>query len=124
MKNRGQTLVATLVVIAIIGVLAVAMLKGSGAFGGESASPRKDGKGQTTVGLAQYRAKDEVCRSNLGQVRLSISINTDADENRPASLQDLKLPKEFSLCPIGKEAYVYDPASGRVTCPHPGHEKY
>jgi hypothetical protein len=121
---RGQTLVATLVVITIIAVLSVALWKGSGAFGGPGPSPRKDGKGQTVLGQVQYKAKDEVCRSNLGQVRMAITLNTDTDENHPASLQDLKLPKEFSFCPIGKEGYVYDPADGTVTCPHPGHEKY
>jgi hypothetical protein len=116
--------VATLVVIAIIGILAVVMLKGSGAFGGQTGSPRKDGKGQTIIGQTTYRAKDEVCRSNLGQVRMSIQVNTDSEENHPATLQELKLPAEFSYCPIGKEPYVYDPSSGKVSCPHPGHENY
>ena len=122
--RRGQTLVASLIVIAIIGILAVALMKGSGMFSGEAKSPRKDGKGTTTMGLAQYKARDEVCRSNLGQVRMSININTSTDEEHPATLQDLKLPAEFMRCPIGKEPYVYDPATGQVDCPHPGHEKY
>ena len=125
MKNsRGQKLVATLIVIAIIGVLSVAMWKGSGAFGSPAASPRKDGKGATVLGQTTYRAKDEVCRSNIGQVRLSIQVNTNTDEEHPATLQDLKLPSEFYVCPIGKEPYTYDATTGVVACPHPGHEKF
>ncbi len=124
MKNsRGQTLVATLIVLTIIAVLSVAIWKGSGMFG-KGGSSRKDGKGETVLGQTMYRAKDEVCRSNLNQVKQSITLNTSTDEEPPASLQDLKLPKEFSFCPIGKEPYQYDPATGKVTCPHPGHEKY
>jgi len=127
MKNqRGQTLVATLIVIAIMCVLAVVLLKGSGAFAGAGAnqSPRKDGKGTTTVGLVKYAAKDDVCRSNIGQVRMAIQIATNTDEQHPATIKELKLPAEFSFCPVGKELYVYDQASGTVRCVHPGHEKY
>ncbi|MEZ0325865.1 MAG: type II secretion system protein [Fimbriimonas sp.] len=124
MKNtRGQTLVATLIVITIIAVLSVALWKGSGMFGAGGSS-RKDGKGETIIGQTMYRARDEVCRSNLNQVRSSIQINTTVEDEHPATIQDLKLPAEFSVCPIGKEPYVYDPATGKVTCPHPGHEKY
>jgi hypothetical protein len=122
--TRGQTLVATLIVIAIIAVLSVVLWKGSGAFGKGAGSPRKDGKGATVLGQVTYSAKDEVCRSNLNQVRLSIQVNTTADEEHPATLQDLKLPPEYSNCPIGKEPYAYDPAAGKVACPHPGHENY
>jgi hypothetical protein len=124
MKNKGQTLVATLVVIAIIAVLSVALWKGSGMFGSPAPSPRKDGKGQTVLGRVQYSAKDEVCRSNLNQVRLSITANDPTGDEHPATLGDLRLPKEFSFCPIGKEPYIYDPATAKVQCPHPGHENY
>ena len=122
--QRGQTLVASLIVIAIILVLAVVLLRGSGAFTGAPASNRADGKGTTVVGAVRYEAKDEVCKSNLGQVRQAIQIAAPLDEDFPATLQDTKLPSEFYACPIGKEPYQYDPATGVVRCPHPGHEKY
>ncbi len=125
MRRRGQTLVASMIVLVIIMILAVVMLKGSGTFGkpGEK-SARPDGKGHTIIGLTKYAAKDDVCRSNLGQVRESIQINSTTEDTPPASLKDLKLPAEFSSCPVGHEPYVYDPQTGQVHCPHLGHEKY
>ena len=123
--QRGQTLVATLIVIVIMCVLAVVLLQGSGAFSKEGAqSSRKDGLGKTTVSAVKYAAKDDVCRSNLNQVRSSITINTSTDDEYPTSLYDLKLPASFSECPVGHDKYIYDSTSGKVTCPHPGHEAY
>ena len=123
---RGNTLVGTLVVITIMAVLAVALFKGSSAFGGKALSSRKDGKGTTTMGLAELAAKDTVCRSNIAQVRAALIIAQSAnDEKPPESLTDTKLPQEFYKCSLPPhEAYVYDPATGQVHCPHPGHEKY
>ena len=72
MKVKGESLVGILVAVAIVVLLAVAFTVGSGAFGGKGAAPRKDGKGETVVGRSMYRAKDEACRSNLGQVRASL----------------------------------------------------
>ena len=77
------------------------------------------------MGLAELAAKDTVCRSNLGQVRASLQIaETNNEEKYPENIEDTKLPKEFYSCPLGKEKYVYDPTTGKVYCPHPGHEKY
>ena len=124
MRQKGQTLVATLIVIAIMGILAVAMLK-PWAVGGTSKPARADGKGNTVPGLVKLKAEDEVCRSNLGQVRLMIQTQMGGEDTPPTSLTELRgLPKEFLSCPIGKEPYAYDPTTGTVRCVHPGHEKY
>jgi hypothetical protein len=124
-RIRGNSLVGMLVTLAIMAILAVALFKGSSAFGGKAITPRKDGHGTTVMGQAEWAAKDTVCRSNIGQVRQSLIIAQSAnDEKFPASLEDLKLPKEFLKCPVGGEKYIYDPQTGTVTCPHPGHEKY
>ena len=124
MRQKGQTLVATLIVIAIMGILAVAMLR-PWAVGGTAKPARADGKGNSIPGLARLKAEDEVCRSNLGQVRLMIQTQMGGEDTPPASLTELRgLPKEFLSCPIGKEPYQYDPATGTVRCVHPGHEKY
>lgn len=124
--QRGQTLIATLIVVAIILILVVLLMKGS--FGGlkSGESPRKDKLGTTIPGLAKYAAKDDVCRSDLGQCRTGIQLfhTTNGDEGWPASLNELHLGNDMTHCPVGHEAYVYDPSTGQVHCPHPGHEKY
>ena len=123
--QKGQTLVATLVVIAILAVLAVAILR-PWAVGGTAKPARADGLGNSMPGLAKLKADDTVCASNLSQVRLAIQIaRGNADDQPPASLAELPgLPKEFLSCPIGHEPYAYDPATGTVRCVHPGHGKY
>lgn len=120
-KDSGQTLVATMVVLVIICVLAgVYFVGGSGT---STKGSRPDGNGKTLVGRAIYRARDEVCRSDLNQLRQSIQINSTED-SFPASLEDTKLGPDFYRCPIGKEPYEYNPQTGEVKCKHPGHEKY
>lgn len=115
----------TLVTIAIMAVLAVALFNGSGAFGGKGVTPRKDGKGTTVLGQVRYDAKDTVCRSNLGQLREALMIaQSNNDEKYPETLQETKLGDDFYKCPLGGEKYIYDPTTGKVYCPHPGHEKY
>lgn len=96
----------------------------SGALGAKS-SERPDKKGETLVGKSIYAAKDEKCRSDLGQLRAAIQIATDpVDDTHPATLEETRLGADFYKCPVGGEAYVYDPQTGKVHCPHPGHENY
>ncbi|MEQ1823899.1 MAG: hypothetical protein ABL949_15435 [Fimbriimonadaceae bacterium] len=121
MKRRGQTLAATLICLVIMGMLVMVFMYGS--TGGKSS--RKDGKGTTLPGLAMYKARDEACKSNLSQTRSSLEIaRANAGDEPPTSLSDTRLAPEFLRCPIGKEPYTYDPATGEVKCAHPGHDKY
>lgn len=120
-SQRGQTLVASLIVIAIIAILAIVVLKGS--FG-EGKSSRPDGKGTTIPGAVMAKAQDTVCKDRLNQIRMSISMTYTTDETYPSTLQETRLGASFYQCPIGKEAYQYDPSAGKVHCPHPGHENY
>ena len=125
MKNRANSLVGVLVTVAIVILLVIVFTVGPGAITGKKATPRPDGKGETIVGRSMYKAKDEVCRSNLGQVRQSIQINTDPVENTfPDNIEATKLGADFYKCPIGGEPYSYDKTTGQVVCVHPGHEKY
>lgn len=125
MKRAGNTLAATLVTAAIILILVVVFFKGSGAFGVKQAgTPRADGKGKTVPGLALAKSRDTACMENLSSVRSSIMIHKDEVENTwPASLSELQLPDSMLKCVFG-DPYVYDPKTGAVYCPHPGHEKY
>jgi hypothetical protein len=116
-----------MITVAIIMILMVVMMKGSGWLGapGAAQSKRADGKGTTVLGAAKYAAEDTVCQSDLAQIRQSIIVyKTSNDDQAPARLEDTKLGDQFYRCPVGHEAYVYDPATGQVHCPHPGHENY
>ncbi len=121
--KRGSAMLGTLITVAIICILLVVFMKGG--CGSNLSSTRADGKGKTIVGLVKADAQDDVCRSNLAQVRQMIqAAEIDNDDKPPASLSDVKVPESMLHCPIGNEAYEYDPATGTVKCPHPGHHKY
>lgn len=123
--RKGQTLVGLLAVIAIMAILGATLFYGSGVLRGETRSARPDGKGKTVPGLVKLKAEDEVCRSNLNSLRQSIGIAMSSNEDQPpASLEETRLGTSFYSCPLGKEPYNYDPQTGQVSCPHPGHEKY
>jgi hypothetical protein len=109
----------------VIGIVLV-LTFASGGFGGAGAPQRKDGQGRTVIGRSRLAAEDAKCREHLGQVRLAIQVygSATADDAKPESLRDLKLPAEMLACPVGNEPYAYDPTSGVARCPHPGHEKY
>ncbi|HRK20608.1 MAG TPA: type II secretion system protein [Fimbriimonadaceae bacterium] len=118
--QRGQTLVASLIVVAIICILAVVMLKGT--FG-ESKSSRPDGRGTTIPGAVMAKAQDTECKQYLQQVRMSIQVTQTSTDAFPATIEETNLGSTFYECPLGGEKYQYDPSTGKVTCPHPGHEK-
>lgn len=120
MKQRGFTIIATLITVAIICVLMVVMMGGMG-----SQMPgRKDGMGKTIPGAAKLSAEDQVCKSNLSQVRQGLAIANIGAEGHPDSIQDAHIGEQFYSCPIGHEPYQYDPQTGAVHCVHPGHESF
>lgn len=124
MKSRGNSLVGLLVAVVIV-ILAVLYFTTGGKFLGGKVAERPDGKGETLIGRSMYAAKDDACISNLKQVRMGVDIASDpVDGTKPASLQETKLGGQFYVCPVGNEPYDYDPATGKVHCPHKGHEKY
>jgi Tfp pilus assembly protein PilE len=120
--DRGQTLVASLIVIVIILILTVVFF--TGGTGGKSS--RKDNLGTTMPGVAKYAAKDEICKNYLSQIRASVQIyaSTNGDQALPEKIEDTHLGNTFYVCPVGGEKYEYDPKTGKVHCPHPGHENY
>jgi prepilin-type N-terminal cleavage/methylation domain-containing protein len=114
-NRRAFSLVEILVVVVIIMILAAIMLPRY--LGGA-----KNAAGQKTASPMQ-RAKGVDCANNLSQIRLAYQAQTIGDdENKPRSLAELRGPSPSMLaCPVGKEPYQFDPATGAVRCVHPGH---
>lgn len=126
MTRRGFTLISTMITLVIICVLMVVMMQGyGGLMGGPVQSTRKDGKGVTTMGNAMVSAKDQVCKSNLANCRQAIeAARMSGSDGNPPDLKSVGIGESFYRCPVGNEEYQYDPATGQVHCPHPGHENY
>lgn len=117
-QTRAFTLIEILVVIVVVAILAAVVLPRY--LGGKGSDGEKTKTPITT-------ANETVCRSNLASVRQSIAAYQagDTDGGFPARLDDLReLPASIRKCEIGGEPYQYDPATGRVNCPHPGHENF
>jgi prepilin-type N-terminal cleavage/methylation domain-containing protein len=115
--KRAFSLIEILIVMVVIMVIAAYLLPHY--LGGKTMDGKK-------VRAPITMARDTVCQSNIQQVRQSLEINktTDAEGGYPSDLASLKLPAECLKCEVGGEAYVYDPQTGKVHCPHPGHESY
>lgn len=121
MRNRGQTLVASLIVVAIILVCVVVFIKGTG---GAQPVMKADGRGKTVLGNAKATAEDSVCASNIAQARQLYQIQKDQDEEyKPATVAEIPGATGVAKCPVGKEDYTID-ATGKIKCPHPGHGKF
>lgn len=70
---------------------------------------------------AMINARDTQCVTNLHAIRQANEMYyVDYLEYAP-SLATFNFDWEYVHCPVGKEAYVYDPPSGSVKCPHPNH---
>jgi hypothetical protein len=123
LQAGNWSMAGMLVALAIVCILAAVYFMPNG-----GKSTRADGKGTTTVGAALYKAKDTQCKNHLDQIRqiiyVQVETNGDDQPTYPATLDEIRGIGSMKNCPIGKEPYVYDPATGKVGCPHPGHEKY
>ena len=114
----GFSLIEVLVVLVILMVLAAILM------------PRYLGNARAKNGKAASalaRAHDTECLYNIRSVRQAIEVSKagDPDAKNPASLTELReLPKELLICPVGKVPYRYNPETGEVHCPYPGHENY
>ncbi|HRJ26011.1 MAG TPA: hypothetical protein PLO61_00700 [Fimbriimonadaceae bacterium] len=120
------SLIGLLVGVAIILVLVVIFVgPGTKVFGGagstEGPPPRKDGVGETVIGRSKAAAEDVVCRDQLRQIRMALTMR--GPDEQATSISELRLDPKFSNCPFG-DPYQLDATAQTVTCPHPGHEKY
>jgi acyl-CoA reductase-like NAD-dependent aldehyde dehydrogenase len=76
------------------------------------------------VGETKQAARGVECRNNLNQIRAAIQMRQGSEESLPASLQELGLSASMLACPESGQPYQYDPTSGTVRCPTPGHGSY
>ena len=122
----GNSMVGVLVATAIVLLMMVVLfLKTVPGISKSTGPGRKDHLGKTIPGAIKADAQDDVCRSNLHQIRMSIETQeaVDPDGGFPASLKSLHLPLDMLKCPLGG-TYKYDPKTGTVHCDHPGHESF
>jgi hypothetical protein len=119
-------LVGILVSIAILGVLMTVWLYygTGGASSGSGASNPAAPPPASRVGEVRQAAESVECRNNLSQIRAAIQMRTTTDETFPSSLNELGLPASMLVCPVSQQPYQYDPATGQVRCPTPGHMRY
>ncbi len=117
--HSGFAMVEILVVMIVIMALAALYFGIRGK--GEKAEPKFEGEAQTTLGKAVQKGESVECQSNLRQLRLMIQMKAMEGSN-PGQLDPAwGVPLR---CPVSGYEYRYDPESGRVWCPTPGHENY
>ncbi|MBQ0106130.1 MAG: hypothetical protein KBT47_08885, partial [Armatimonadetes bacterium] len=120
--NRGFSFIGILVVAVLIigGVLFFGYNWFNKAGKPETMTDYSNSTKNTVYGQSMDAAKAVECQSNLGQIRSSINMSAQGEGQFPATLQDIHFPQEMYSCPMSKQAYLYDPTTGRVQCPsHP-----
>ena len=118
--------------VALSGILVVLLFIASGCASTDNGKPSPTGNiasdavhdyGQNVHNSMEAGKKTE-CQSNLQQLRQAVQIAKDSGEGAPQSLAALGTQYRSMLtCPNSGQPYQYDPASGRVWCVTPGHEK-
>ena len=100
------SLVLALVVIALIVVVAVAYLGRQ-----ESAGP-----GEVSAPIA--RAKGVDCLAQIKKVELQVHLYYVEKSQYPEDLSGLEGVSDSDLqCPVTNSIYLYDPSTGRISCP-------
>ena len=117
---------------ALFGLLSLLLFAASGCASTDNGKPSPTGNiasdavhdyGQN-IHTSMEAGKKTECQSNLQQLRQAIQIAKDSGDGAPQSLSALGTQYRSMLtCPNSNQPYQYDPATGRVWCVTPGHEK-
>lgn len=111
-------------------MLVSCLLFGAASCKKEAAEPEKEGirltrePAKSIPGRVMQKAVSVECQSNLQQIRSAVQIYKEENDAFPATLAETNYPAKVLRCPISREAYIYDPATGEIHCTFPGHEKY
>jgi competence protein ComGC len=110
-KSVGYTLIGTLAVIAILGVLAVVMIPRLISGSTDPATGKK-------VPAPRERAKMAAGVAYIGQINQAIQMyRMDNDGKNPANLMELTrygVTNEMIMDPVTKRPLAYNPATGQV----------
>jgi len=90
--------------------------------GGKEQKPRFEGEAQTTLGQAMQKGQSAQCIEYLRQLRMMIQMEQASTGEFPPAL-DPKWGIPLK-CPVSGQPFQYDPATGRVWDPTPGHEGF
>jgi hypothetical protein len=93
-------------------------------------APKRPGGPTTALGQGLEKGTERDCQNNLQQIRYAITMQRDQGGEMgppPATLQSLQsqgIGPQMLKCPVTQQPYQYNPQTGVVWCPTPGHEKY
>lgn len=119
--RSGQgSLIGLLVAVAII--MIVVWFVWLRPQGGVEKKPRFEGEAQTPLGQALQKGSSVECIEYLRQLRMMVQMEKDSSGEWPAAL-DPKWGVPLK-CAVSGQPFGYDPQTGRVWDPTPGHEKY
>jgi hypothetical protein len=81
---------------------------------------------QSLPGRAMQKALGTKCMENIRQVRMMVeSAKSETEEGTyPADLTSVQGVAQINRCPLGRVPYTYEATTGKVSCPHPGHDKF
>ncbi|MEN3001067.1 MAG: hypothetical protein ABDI19_04400 [Armatimonadota bacterium] len=114
-------LVGVLAAVAILAILLVVWLYyGTGGQGGNAPGAPPPSR----ITETKRAAHGVECRNNLSQIRMALQMRQGTEESLPATLKELGLPDSMLICPVSGQPYQYDPNTGSVRCPTPGHGSY
>src|SRR5438105_9588429 len=117
-KQRGNTLIEILVVVAVLAILAGWLLP---KYLGHSKSSSLTGSGTSPV----QRARAVDCANNIHQIALALQMAAASDEHPP---QDIRaalrngVTEQMLRCPETGKPYHFDPQTQIISCQTPGHQ--
>ena len=124
--QRGESILGMLVILVliIVGFVLYFRLKPP------EPGMRRPGGPTSTYGQSLEKGKSTDCQNNLRQIRFAITMErtqggeTEAPPPTLQSLQSQNIGPQMLKCPVQNQPYQYNPQTGQVWCPTPGHERF